>query len=111
MQILVEGKQLTITAALRAFVQKHAEKLGSLGIRIRQVRVFLENVARKTGEAHRSGVTIRVDMPGKDVVVERKDNDMYTAIVAATERVRLQLNKIKLRQLDRERGRARAKNG
>jgi ribosomal subunit interface protein len=111
MQVLVESKKLTVTAALRAFVQKHAQKLATLGIRVRQVRVFLENVARKTGEAHRSGVTIRVEMPGKDVVVERKDHDLYTAIVAATERVKFQLSKLKLRQLERDRGKSRDTSG
>ena len=111
MQILVEAKKLTITTALRAFVQQQAQKLAGLGVRVGQVRVFLENVARKTGEANRSGVTIRVAVPGKDVVVERKDHDVYAAVVAATERVKFQLNKLKLRHLERARGKSRGKNG
>ena len=100
MQILVEGKTLPITAALRAFVKKQATKLAGLGIRITQIRVFLENVARKTGEAHRAEVRYKVEMPGRDIVVEKKGQDLYTAIIDATRRVKVQLTKAKQRHLD-----------
>lgn len=103
MQILVEGKTLPITTALRAFVQRQANKLDHLGIRITQIRVFLENVARKTGEAHRSEVRYKVELPGKDIVVERKGPDLYTAIVEATHRAKLQVTKLKQRHLDQRR--------
>ncbi len=107
MQIHVEGKKLEITAALRNFVQTHVHKLEFLGTRVQQVRVFLENVARKTGEANRAGVTIKVEIPGKDIVVEKKGQDMYSVIAMATERVKFQLGKLKLRHRDRQRGKTR----
>lgn len=105
MQILVEGKKLPITAAMRAFVVKQASKLANLGVNITQIRVFLENVARKTGEANRSEVLYKVEMPGKNIVVEKKGHDVYSAVVDVTERVRLQLVKLKHRHIDRNRGR------
>lgn len=103
MQVLVEGKTLPITAALRAFVEKQAQKLDHLGVKITQVRVFLENVARKTGEAHRSEVRYKVELPGKDIVVERKGPDMYAAIAEAAQRAKLQVAKLKQRHLDQRR--------
>ncbi len=103
MQVLVEGKTLPITAALRAFVEKQAQKLSHLGVKITQVRVFLENVARKTGEAHRSEVRYKVELAGKDIVVRRKGHDLYTAIVEATHRAKLQVVKLKQRHLDQRR--------
>ncbi|HCC84827.1 MAG TPA: ribosome-associated translation inhibitor RaiA [Candidatus Pacebacteria bacterium] len=106
MQVLVEGKKLTITVALRNFVKQQAGKFETLGLRVRQVRVFLETVTRKTGEANRSEVKFKVELPGKDVIVEKKGQDMYAAIVAATERVKFQLQKLKQKHLERRQGKA-----
>jgi ribosomal subunit interface protein len=104
MQILVEGKKLPITAAMRAFVYNQANKLAKLGVKITQIRVFLENVARKKGEANRSEVLYKIEMPGKNLVVEKKGHDVYSAVVAATDRVKLQLARLKQKHLEKSRG-------
>jgi len=104
MQILVEGKKLPITAAMRAFVEKQAGKLSKLGLKITNIRVFLENVARKKGEANRSEVKYKVEMPGKDLIVEKKGHDIYTAVADVTERMKQQLIKFKQKHLEKTRG-------
>jgi ribosomal subunit interface protein len=95
MQVIVQAKTLTVTGAIRAFVERQSQKLNRLGVRIGKVRVYLENVARKTSDPHRSEVRYTVEVPGKDVVVEKKGNDLYAVINAATLGVMRQLTKLK----------------
>jgi ribosomal subunit interface protein len=103
MNVLVQGKTLPITAALRAFAQRQATKLMGLGVRITQIRVFLENVARKTGEANRAEVRYKIEVPGKDIVIEKKGHDLYSVLVSATERAKQQVLKLKQRHLEKAR--------
>ncbi len=103
MQVIVQTKTLPVTQALRAFVERQSQKLTKLGLKINKVVVYLENVARKTSDPHRSEVRYRVEVPGKDVVVEKKGNDLYAAITEASLRVTRQLSKLKERHLRAQR--------
>ncbi len=99
MQVIVQAKTLVVTSALRAFAEQQAHKLDRLGIRITKVMVYLENVARKTNDPHRSEVRYKVEVPGKDVIVEKKGNNIYSVISAATTGVIRQLTKLKEKHL------------
>lgn len=103
MQVIVQTKTLPVTQALRAFVERQSQKLTKLGLKINKIVVYLENVARKTSDPHRSEVRYRVEIPGKDVVVEKKGNDLYAVISDASLRVARQLGKLKERHLHAQR--------
>lgn len=101
MQVIVQTKTLPVTQALRAFVERQSQRLTKMGLKINKIVVYLENVARKTSDPHRSEVRYRVEIPGKDVVVEKKGNDLYAAITDASLRVARQLSKLKEKHLQR----------
>lgn len=103
MQVIVQAKTLTVTGALREFIERQSHKLERMGVKITKVMVYLENVARKTNEEHRSEVRYKVEVPGKDVIVEKKGNDLYTVINAATLGVMRQLTKLKEKHLPTKR--------
>ncbi len=93
MQIIVEGKNLTVTEALRLHTEKQAQKLEKVGHTITAVRVYLETVAKKHNDPSANTATFHIEIPGKDVTVSKKAIDMYEAIIAAAESAARQLNK------------------
>jgi putative sigma-54 modulation protein len=103
MQVIVQAKTLPVTAALRAFVERQAQKLVKFGVKITKVRVYMENVARKTSDPRRSEVRYKVEVPGKDLVVEKKGNDLYVVVTEATTGVMRQLARLKEKHLGRKR--------
>lgn len=85
MQVIVESKNLTITEALRLHVVKQAQKLEKLKKRITRVRVHLETIAKKSNDPKANGVTFHIELPGKDLTIQKHAVDMYEAIVQAAE--------------------------
>ncbi|MFZ5376280.1 MAG: ribosome hibernation-promoting factor, HPF/YfiA family [Patescibacteria group bacterium] len=85
MDVLVQGKALSVTPSLREYVGRQADKLKRVCKNIIGVRVFLENIERKSSDQHRSVVKYKVELPGKDICVRSQSNDLYKAIVEATE--------------------------
>lgn len=103
MQVLVEGKELEITPAIREFIDTQVNrKLDKFSQRIMQIRVYLEQIDRKDNDPHRALVRYNVDMAGMSpIVITNKDKDMYKSIVGATEDLVRQLRKIKEKRLDK----------
>ncbi|MBP7768313.1 ribosome-associated translation inhibitor RaiA [Candidatus Woesebacteria bacterium] len=85
MQVIVEGKNLSITEALRQHATHQAEKLLKIGHNITKVRVYLETVAKKNNDPKANSVTFHVEISGADVTIEKHAVDMYQAIVDAAE--------------------------
>jgi len=105
--VIVESKRLKITEALRAFVEEQADKLLKLGKGVTGVRVHLETIAKKTNDPQANTVTFRVAIPGKDVVVTKTAENMYTAISSAADSAIRQLRK----RYEKRRTLRRSKNG
>lgn len=86
MQVIVESKNLTVTEALRLHILKQSKKIERLKKPITSVRVYLENIAKKSNDPKANGVTFHIEMPGKkDVTIQKHAVDMYEAIVQAAE--------------------------
>ncbi|MEX0895557.1 MAG: ribosome-associated translation inhibitor RaiA [Patescibacteria group bacterium] len=83
MKVLVEGKNLEVTGALRKHAEQQATKLGKIGKKIIEVRVFLETIAKKSNDPHANRAIFSVSLPGAAVVVRKEAADMYEAIVDA----------------------------
>jgi ribosomal subunit interface protein len=86
MKVLVQAKNIAVTPAIAQAVTRQAQKLGRLSHKIRKVSAFLEIVERKKNDYQSAKVLLKVDWPGKDLVIERTAFDLYEAIVDASER-------------------------
>jgi ribosomal subunit interface protein len=109
MDILVQAKNGEATQALRSFIKTQLLKVEKLGVPIRQIRVFLENIARKDSDPHRASVVVDVEVKGKKTIsVKSHAHDLYQAVVKVSEdalrHVRKQKEKklTKLRKHQRE---------
>lgn len=101
MDISVHAKNMKTTKALRSFIRGQMGKIKRLGLPIQRVQVFLENVARKDGDPHRSSVQVTADIPKKGrVVVESKAHDLYKAVGEATQSLMRHLRKEKEKRID-----------
>lgn len=94
MTVLVESNSIKVTDALRQFVETQAQKVSKLGKGIVDIRVFLETIAKKNNDPHANKVTLKVSIPGKDVVVTKAAVDMYEAITGATDSAVRRLRKV-----------------
>lgn len=103
MNIIVQAKSMEITKALRVFINKQASKLGKIHGKISKVRVYVENVARRDSDPKRAEVRYKVELPGKDIVVKRRANDLYDAVVDATDSVVRHVRKLKEKNMSKKR--------
>ena len=83
MTVVVGSKNFKVTSAIRDFIERHVGKLHKVHHKISQVQVHLESVERKQNDPLANKVTVEVEVPGKDVVVTKRDANMYTAIASA----------------------------
>ena len=104
MQVIVESKNLTVTEALRLHIVKQAQKIERLKKPVTAVRVYLENIKKKSNDPKANGVTIRVEMTGHDVTVHKTAVDMYEAIVQAVEGAVRTVRKSAEKRLTKARG-------
>jgi ribosomal subunit interface protein len=94
MTVIVEAKKMKATQAIRNFAQNQATKLQKLEKGISQIRIYLETVAKKKTDQFANIVTYRISIPGKDIIVKKHADDMYTAIVDATQGAVRKLRKV-----------------
>lgn len=100
MTVIVQGKSMAVTQALRNFAARQAQKISKLTDKASQVTVYLEKISsRKSNDPQSTEVRYHVQLPGKDVVVKARAVDMYDAIVDATDRVVRQVRKLKEKRL------------
>lgn len=99
MQVIVEGKEMQVTPALKEHALRQARKVSKVGDKILLIRVFLETIKKKRNDPTANVVTYTVEMPGANAVVSARAADMYEAITKATDaaarRVRKELDKIR----------------
>lgn len=104
MDVIVTSKTLQVTQALRAAAIRQAEKLFRFGKKVIKVRVTLEKVTRKRHDIQATIVQYQVELPGKRIIVRRKAQDMYEALVDAASSAARQVRKVKEKQLHFKRG-------
>jgi ribosomal subunit interface protein len=104
MQVIVESKNLTVTEALRLHILKQAQKIERLKKPVTAVRVYLENIKKKSNDPKANGVTFHVEMAGADVTVHKTAVDMYEAIVQAAEGAVRTVRKAAEKRLTKARG-------
>lgn len=103
MNVIVQAKSMEVTKALRIFINKQAAKLGKIHSKITKVMVYVENVARRDSDPKRAEVRYKVELPGKDIVVKRRANDLYDAVVDATDSVVRHVRKLKEKNMTKKR--------
>jgi ribosomal subunit interface protein len=109
MNILVQAKNGEATQALRSFIKNQLNRVEKLGVPIRQVRVFLENIARKDSDEHRASVKVDIEIKGKKkVAVKSHAHDLYQAVVEASKDALRQVRKRKEKDVSRLRKKQRA---
>lgn len=105
MSILIQSKTLSITEALRAYIEQQVPKLLRRSNRIQTVSVFLETIGkRKKHDPSAMIARIKLSVPGRDVVVEKRAANLYHAITEVTLSAARQLEKVKARRLHRRPG-------
>lgn len=109
MKVLIEGKEMVITPGIQTHAEKQAQKISKLNKNVLAVRIFLETIKKKTNDPTANQVTYEVDIPGQDVVVKAHAQDMYEAIVKATDAARRKLRKMAEKVRDKKRGESAAK--
>jgi putative sigma-54 modulation protein len=98
MQITVQSKTIPVTDALRAFAERHLGKLLKSSSRVGHVTVFLEKVAKKKNDVQAAIARVKIDLPGREVVVERRSWDLYDAISQVSDRAQRAVRKLKERR-------------
>jgi ribosomal subunit interface protein len=94
MTVIIESKKMKVTKAIRLFTEKQALKISKLGKSVLDIKVHLETIARKKMNKDSNIVTYFISVPGKDIVVKSKSDDMYNAIVEATKSAVRKLRKV-----------------
>jgi putative sigma-54 modulation protein len=92
MDIIVRGKQLKVTPAIREYAQNKLSKSEKFFETIIKMSVELDvKKIRNKDVAHHAKVII--SLPGKDEILEESDPDLYTAIDKISDKVNRQLKK------------------
>ena len=103
MHVIVQAKNFDVTPALNEFTESHAQKLLRRGRHVIKITVYLEMVERKKNDFHAAKITVRVELAGKDVVLEHQSFDIYSGILEALDRAERVLRKAKERQQGKRR--------
>ena len=100
MDIIVQAKNKEASQALRSFIKSQLMKIKKLGVPVRQVRVFLENISRKDSDPHRASVIVDVDITGKKKVsVRSRAHDLYQAVMEVSQDTIRQVRKQKEKKM------------
>jgi len=104
MNVIVQSKSVKVTQGITLFAQKCLAKLLVRGYRISQIKVFIENIARKKNDGKSAIAKIEISLPGKVILVVGYAKTIYQAILTASRDAMRAVNKfrekrIKLRQL------------
>ncbi len=110
--VRVQGKRMTVTEALRAYVEGKLAKLSRSFDRVQDAQVVL-SVTRDSARGRAQGVEVTVWCDGLVLRAEETSQDMYTSIDGAVDKLERQIEKyrsriIEKRRLDESRRRRRA---
>ena len=99
MKIIVSGKQLKITDAIKNYTEEKISKIFKYTDAITEVDVVLTVEQKKSeGEVHKADGLVYAS--GTKIKVEARNTDLYAAIDDLSERLERQLTKYKEKQKD-----------
>jgi len=114
MKIIIKTKKLELTDGLQIFVEK---KIGSIkkfinilkqdtpekGKTLAEVFVEVEKETKhhRKGDIFKSKITVR--LPGKVILAEAHSEDLFKAIVEAKDELKLEIEKYKMKNIDKAR--------
>ena len=99
MKIIVSGKQLKITDAIKNYTEEKISKISKYTDAITEVDVVLTVEQKKSeGEIHKADGLVYAS--GTKIKVEARNTDLYAAIDELSERLERQVRKYKEKQKD-----------
>ena len=99
MKIIVSGKQLKITDAIRNYTEEKINKISKYTDAITEVDVVMTVEQKKSeGEVHKADGLVYAS--GTKIKIEARDTDLYAAIDELSERLERQVRKYKEKQKD-----------
>ena len=99
MKIIVSGKQLKITDAIRNYTEEKINKISKYTDAITEVDVVLTVEQKKSeGEVHKADGLVYAS--STKIKIEARDTDLYAAIDELSERLERQVRKYKEKQKD-----------
>ena len=99
MKIIVSGKQLKITDAIKNYTEERSSKIFKYTDAITEVDVVLTVEQKKSeGEVHKADGLVYAS--GTKIKVEARNTDLYAAIDELSERLERQVRKYKEKQKD-----------
>jgi len=98
MHVIVQSKTFAVTEALRAFVEKYVSRLFRRQTKVTQITVYLECVPKKKNDVFATSAKIYIDLPGKNIIVQEKAEDLYLAIMQAAHSAARKMRKVKERR-------------
>ena len=99
MKIIVSGKQLKITDAIKNYTEEKISKIFKYTDAITEVDVVLTVEQKKSeGEVHKADGLVYAS--GTKIKIEARDTDLYAAIDELSERLERQVRKYKEKQKD-----------
>ncbi len=99
MELTVRGKNIDVTPALRAYVEKHTDSVQRYFEKPLRMNVLL----KVTKETHTAEVTVHID--GVIIRAVEKTDDMYKSIDIIFDKIERQIHKYKTRLAKRFKGR------
>jgi len=104
MKVITTTKNIELTPALKNFVEKKFSALKKFIGKI-LVEVFVE--LEKETQHHKKGkiflVKTQLSLPGRILTVWSREDDLFKAIVAAKDEMKLEIEKYKFRTIDKRR--------
>lgn len=98
MKIVIHGKHLIITPAIRQYVEEKIGRVEKYFDKIIEVDVTLSAAKLKTGPSHTADV--RVYLSGSVIKSSATEGDLYAAIDEVSEVLEIQLKKVKEKRRD-----------
>jgi putative sigma-54 modulation protein len=92
MKLILSTHNVTLTQAIEDHIRSRIDKLENLDRFAIDVRVNLEHDHTKVPEKQFS-CTMRLEMPGPDLVAEDAESDLYSAIDLVTKKIEQQIRK------------------
>ncbi|ASQ48778.1 ribosome-associated translation inhibitor RaiA [Leptotrichia sp. HSP-334] len=99
MKIIISGKQLKVTDAIRKYAEEKINKISKYSDAITEVDVVLTVEDTKSeGPVHKADGLVYAS--GTKIKIEAEDKDLYAAIDELSDRLERQVRKYKERQKD-----------
>ena len=99
MKIIISGKRLKITDAIRSYTEEKINKISKYTDAITEVDVVLAVEQKKSeGEIHKADGLVYAS--GTKIKIEARNSDLYAAIDELSDRLERQVRKYKEKQKD-----------